>query len=87
MKGITTLVYFDIEATGLKSSGRPRITEISCVAVNMDSILRLSLEIKKILKNPNLEGYAVCIPNGNHCASCFRHHWPGQLYAEWPIKI
>ena len=59
MKGITTLVYFDIEATGLKSSGRPRITEISCVAVNMDSILRLSLEIKKILKNPNLEGYAI----------------------------
>jgi uncharacterized protein YprB with RNaseH-like and TPR domain len=29
-----TLVYFDIEATGLKSSGRPRISEISFVAIN-----------------------------------------------------
>ena len=54
MKGIKTLVYFDIEATGLKSSGRPRITEISLVAVNMDDTLRLSLEIKQ-----NLEGTHV----------------------------
>ena len=30
---IKTLVYFDLEATGLKSSGRPRISEISLVAV------------------------------------------------------
>ena len=59
MKGIKTLAYFDIEATGLKSSGRPRITEISFVAVNLESILRLSLEIEQILKNPNLEGNQV----------------------------
>ena len=54
MKGIKAPVYFDIEATGLKSSGRPRITEISLVAVNMDDTLRLSLEIKQ-----NLEGTHV----------------------------
>jgi hypothetical protein len=29
MKKIKTFVYFDLKATGLKSSGRPRITEIS----------------------------------------------------------
>ena len=38
-KQIKTLVYFDIEATGLKNSGKPRITELSLVAVNLDSIL------------------------------------------------
>ena len=59
MKGIKSLAYFDIEATGLKSSGRPRITEISFVAVNLEWILRLSLEIEQILKNPNLEGNQV----------------------------
>ena len=29
MSEIKTLVYFDLEATGLKNSGRPRITEVS----------------------------------------------------------
>ena len=37
-----TLVYFDIEATGLKSSGRPRISEISFVAINNQEILNLN---------------------------------------------
>ena len=41
MSGIETLVYFDIEATGLKSSGKPRITEMSFVAVNSQSIIDL----------------------------------------------
>lgn len=59
MRGIKTLVYFDIEATGLKSSGRPRITEISLVAVNMEDILRLSLEIKELLKNSKSEGHLL----------------------------
>ena len=39
MNKIKTLVYFDIEATGLKSSGRPRITELSLVAVNLQDVL------------------------------------------------
>lgn len=41
MNRIKTLVYFDIEATGLKSSGRPRITELSLVAVNLQDVLEL----------------------------------------------
>ena len=56
MEGIKTLVYFDIEATGLKSSGRPRMTEISFVAVKMDDTLNLSMEIKQLLKNGCSEG-------------------------------
>ena len=46
MAGIKTLVYFDIEATGLKSSGRPRITEVSFVAVNNQGILDLHRKIQ-----------------------------------------
>ena len=34
MQDIRTFVYFDLEATGLKSSGRPRVCEISLIAVN-----------------------------------------------------
>ena len=57
MSGVNTLVYFDIEATGLKSSGRPRITEISLLAVNTHEIFELhekirhqeSIQIEKIL--------------------------------------
>ena len=33
---MNTIVYFDLEATGLKSAGRPRITEISLVAINVE---------------------------------------------------
>ena len=39
MSEIKTLVYFDIEATGLRSSGRPRICEISLVAVNTQDVV------------------------------------------------
>jgi hypothetical protein len=46
MKEIKTLVYFDLEATGLKSSGNPRITEISLLAVNIQDILDLHERIK-----------------------------------------
>ena len=42
MSKIKTLVYCDLEATGLKNSGRPRITELSFVAVNTESILDLN---------------------------------------------
>ena len=55
MNGIKTLVYFDIEAAGLKSSGRPRITEILLVSVNIDNTERSALEIKQLLKNRNSE--------------------------------
>ena len=39
---IKTVDYCDLEATGLKSSGRPRITELSVVDVNTKSILDLN---------------------------------------------
>ena len=38
---VKTFVYFDLEATGLRNSGRPRITEFSCVAVNTMDVLEL----------------------------------------------
>ena len=41
MQDIRTFVYFDLEATGLKSSGRPRVCEISLIAVNTSDILDL----------------------------------------------
>lgn len=43
MSEFKTLVYFDIEATGLKSSGRPRICELTFLAVNMKDVLELNV--------------------------------------------
>ena len=48
-----TLVYFDIEATGLKSSGRPRISEISFVAINTQEILNLNHKLLEKLNDMN----------------------------------
>ena len=36
---IQTIVYLDLESTGLRESGRPRISEISLLAVNMNDFL------------------------------------------------
>ena len=47
MNEVKTLVYFDLEATGLKSSGRPRICEISFVAVNIEDVLQLGLSLSE----------------------------------------
>lgn len=47
MSEVKTLVYFDLEATGLKSSGRPRICEISFVAVNIEDVLQLGLKLNE----------------------------------------
>ena len=58
MTSIKTLVYFDLEATGLKSSGRPRITEISFVAVNFESLEEISIRIKKNLRNTSKQDNA-----------------------------
>ena len=46
-----TLVYVDIEATGLKSSGRPRISEITFVAINTQEILNLHHKLMEKLNN------------------------------------
>ena len=52
MAAIKTLVYFDLEATGLKSSGRPRISELSFVAIDAQEInimnKKLSEKVKKV---------------------------------------
>ena len=50
MPKINTLVYLDLEATGLKSSGRPRITEISLVAVNTQDILSVQVQLLSYLQ-------------------------------------
>ena len=50
MSEIKTLVYFDLEATGLKNSGRPRITEISFVAVSTKDVLELQSRLMRHLK-------------------------------------
>ena len=47
MEEIKTIVYFDLEATGLKSSGKPRISELSFVAVNFQDILDFHLKIEE----------------------------------------
>ena len=63
MSGIKSLVYFDIEATGLKSSGRPRITELSLVAVNMEDTSNMFFEIEHLLKNGKSEGTLLQLEN------------------------
>ena len=57
MINIKTLVYFDLEATGLKSSGRPRISEIAFVAVNFEDIGELHLQIQNQIRNKNNQDY------------------------------
>ena len=47
MSEVKTLVYFDLEATGLKSSGQPRICEIFFLAVNIEDVLQLGLRLKE----------------------------------------
>ena len=55
MTEIKTLVYFDLEATGLKSSGKPRISEIALVAINTQDVFDLNLIIREHLKKSNIE--------------------------------
>ena len=47
MIDVKTIVYFDIEATGLKSSGMPRICESSFVGVNIQDVPQLASKINK----------------------------------------
>ena len=52
---VQTLVYFDLEATGLKSSGRPRISELSLVAVNIQDVLQMHKAIMENIPNRTVE--------------------------------
>ena len=51
MATIKTLVYFDLEATGLKSSGRPRISELSFVAIDAQEINIMNKKLSEKVKN------------------------------------
>ena len=51
MAAIKTLVYFDLEATGLKSSGRPRISELSFVAIDAQEINIMNKKLSEKVKN------------------------------------
>ena len=55
MQDIKTFVYFDIEATGLKSSGRPRVCEMSLIAVNSSDILDLHKTLMNSLSEKTKE--------------------------------
>ena len=55
MTHINTLVYLDLDATGLENSGRPRITKISLVAVNTQDIISLQGRIQSYLKKERNE--------------------------------
>ena len=46
---IQTIVYLDLESTGLRESGRPRISEISLLAVNMNDFLQLQIKINEYI--------------------------------------
>ena len=56
MSRIRTLVYIDIEATGLRSSGKPRITELSLVAVKVEDVLELQKTIIQHLDEVGFSG-------------------------------
>ena len=55
MKEMKTIVYFNLEATGLKSSGKPRISELSLVAVNNKDILDYHLKISALKEKANVK--------------------------------
>jgi len=56
MLQIRTLVYFDLEATGLRSSGKPRISELSLVAVKVEDVLELQTTITEHLARVGSSG-------------------------------
>ena len=50
---IKTLVYFDLEATGLRDIGRPRISELSLIAVGSHCIHDLHIDIQTHIRRKN----------------------------------
>ena len=55
MTEVSTLVYFDLEATGLKSAGKPRICELSFLAVNIQDMLDMNLILMKSIKSRKID--------------------------------
>ena len=52
---VKTLVYFDLEATGFKSSRRPRISELSLIAVNVHDVLQMNKEMTENMEHRTIE--------------------------------
>jgi hypothetical protein len=63
MAEIKTLVYFDLEATGLKSSGRPRICELSLLAVNFQDMSDFNMAIIDSIDNGRSESDLLQVRN------------------------
>ena len=63
MTDIRTLVYFDLEATGLKSSGRPRICELSLLAVNFQDVSDFNMALITSLENRRSESDLLQVRN------------------------
>ena len=63
MTDIRTLVYFDLEATGLKSSGRPRICELSLLAVNFQDVSDFNMALIASLENGRSESDLLQVRN------------------------
>ena len=53
----------DLEATGLKNSGRPRITELSLVAVNTQDLLPMQVQILSLLKKQRKQSNLMQVEN------------------------
>ena len=62
MSEIKTLVYFDLEATGLKGYGRPRITGLSFVAVNTQDLPGLNSRFKQLRAARHEESLENIVP-------------------------
>ena len=61
MATIKTLVYFDLEATGLKSSGRPRISELCFVAVDAQEINIVNKKLSEKVRNITCPGHILLL--------------------------
>ena len=69
MQDIRTFVYFDLEATGLKSSGRPRVCEISLIAVNTSDIQDLHEPLLNKISDKTHEDTIIIEGGGNSSKS------------------
>ena len=63
MPGVKTLVYLDLEATGLKNSGRPRICELSLLAVNFQDVSVFNMALSASLENVKSESDLLQVRN------------------------
>ena len=78
MSEVKTFVYFDLEATGLRSSGRPRITELSFVAVNTKDVLALHSKLLTHLQRSQTDVESILPRIMNKLTVCVYIQWISQ---------